>query len=214
MNALLSAFHIPADGEYTIHALRLRAGQAGGYSLRLMLSEPAPSPAARADSPDYGYAVTGYLNDNNFFGDYKFEARAGDRVTISMDRVSGNVDPALRLYSSNGQELAYDNDGGSGANALIADFRIPSDGEYTIHALRLHAGQTGEFALQLAGSRPPEPAAQEAVPEPAQAGSRAAQASSAGGPIRVDGACTLADAIVAANEDRAVGGCPAGKWQR
>ena len=31
------------------------------------------------------------------------------------------------------------------------------------------------------------------------------------GPISVGGACTLTDAITAANEDNAVGGCPAGK---
>ena len=201
-NALVSDFQIPADGEYTIHALRLREGQAGQYDLRLTGQAAAPAPAAQAQSPDYGYTVTGFLNDNNFFGDYKFDARADDRVTISMAATSGNLDPAIRLYSSNGQELAYDNDGGSGANALIADFPIPADGEYTIHALRLHAGQAGEYELRLSGSSPPEATA--------AAESSAGQEPAPAGPIRVGGACTLADAIVAANEDRAVGGCPAG----
>ncbi|MCY4061887.1 MAG: SH3 domain-containing protein [Chloroflexi bacterium] len=198
VNARLSDFRIPADGEYTIHALRLREGQAGGYELRLSWSQAAPDPTIQADSGDsdgFGYMATGRLNDDNFFDDYKFDARAGDDVMISMDVTSGDLNPAIRLYNSAGQELAFDDDSGSGVNARLSDFRIPADGEYTIHALRLYAGQSGEYELRLSGSRPPVTEAQESVPA---------------GPIIVDGSCTLADAIIAANEDRAVGGCPVG----
>ena len=153
-NALVSDFQIPADGEYTIHALRLREGQAGQYDLRLMLSDPAPSSVEQADSADYGYTVTGWLDDGNFFDDYKFNARAGEYFTILMDATTGDVDPAIRLYNSAGRELAYDNDGGSGINARLSNFRMPADGEYTIHTLRLREDQEGGYELRLTRATP------------------------------------------------------------
>ncbi len=297
VNARLSDFRIPADGEYTIHALRLREGQAGGYELRLSRSQAAPDPTTQADGDGYGYTVTGRLDDDNFFDDYKFDARAGDYFTISMDATSGNVDPAIRIYNSAGREVAYDNDGGSGINARLSDFRMPADGEYTIHALRLREEQEGGYELRLMRAAPKDKLEygdkvgswleddsvvheykfdaragdrvsieiwghsghedfnpglrlfnsegveltddygvlamfHAHVPQfriPADGdytihaflnhefGSGAYQLQLRGyvrpaglGEIRISGDCILADAITAANEDRAIGGCPAG----
>ena len=87
----------------------------------------------------------GSLNDANFYGDHKFDARAGERITIAMVRTSGNLDPALRLYDSSATELAYDDNSGPGNDALISDFRIPADGEYTIHTLQNRCGPSGRL---------------------------------------------------------------------
>ena len=186
-NALLSAFRVPDDGQYTIRALRVDGGQSGKYELRLTLSNPA----LQGDDFTYGYTVTGSLDDDNDSDEHQFQAHAGDIVTIAMDTISGELDPALRLYGGSGEKLAYDDDGGTGINALLSVFEIPADGEYTIHTLSVDVGRSGEYELRLSGFRTSLAAA---IPDQ----------------LTVGGRCTLADAITAANEDRAVGGCSAG----
>ena len=139
----------------------------------------------------YGDVGVGQLDDRNFFDDYVFGARAGDRVTIAMHGTTPGFDTALRLYNSAARELAFADTGDVSADALISRFRIPADGEYVIHALRPDADESGEYELRLSSSTP-------------------LAAEGATGVITLDVACGLADAIVAANEDRAAGGCPAG----
>ena len=110
---------------------------------------PDGSGAGIGSNLRYGEIVLGSLNDANYFGDHKFDALAGERIAITMNRISGNLDPAIRLYNSSALEMAYDDNSGTGNDALISDFRIPSDGEYTIHALRTGAGQSGTYELSL-----------------------------------------------------------------
>ena len=109
--------------------------------------EPLGSVAGAAFG--YGEVAQGNLNDAIFFADHKFDAQAGDRIAVAMTRTSGNLDPAIRLYNSSAAEMAYDDNSGPGNSALISDFRIPSDGEFTIHALRTGAGQAGSYELSL-----------------------------------------------------------------
>ena len=186
-NALLDAFRVLEDGQYTIRALGVEGDKSGRYELRLIVS----SPSLEESSLTYGYLVTGSLDDNSDSEEHLFQAHAGDIVTISMESIGGELDPAIWLYSSAGEKLAYDDDGGEGINALLSAFEIPADGEYTVHALRVDMGQSGEYELRLSGFRT---SLAEAIPDQ----------------LTVGGRCTLADAITAANEDRAVAGCPAG----
>ena len=191
VNALLSEFVIVADGKYIINALRIDESQSGEYELRLTLSNPAPSAVIQSNSLMYGGTVRDRLHDDNNYDEYTFGARVGDLVTISMEKTSGDLDPAIRLYGSAGEILAYNDDGGADTNALLSEFHIPADGRYIIRALRFAASQSGDYKLQLSGYNP-----------------AAAKADPAA--LTVGGNCTLADAITAANEDRAVGGCPTG----
>ena len=79
----------------------------------------------------YGDTVSGTLNNDNGFDEYQFDARADDLVTISMDSLSDDLDPAIRLYFSSGQKLAYDDDGGADVNALLR--RVPHSRGRQIH---------------------------------------------------------------------------------
>ena len=117
--------------------------------------EPYGRGAASGSTLTYGDIALGILNDADFFDDYKFEARADEYVTITMNRTNGNLDPAIRLYDVSAVEVAYDDNSGTGNAALISDFRIPEDAEYTIHALRNRAGQSGTYELSLTLSEVP-----------------------------------------------------------
>ncbi len=122
-------------------------------------SSPGGSDLGGTANIRYGQTRTGSLNDRNYFDDYVFSASAGDVVTISMDKTSGNLDPMLRLYNSSGRELAENDDGGSGRNALISRYRISSGGRYFIHALRYEAGESGGYRLRLTRSSTSRPTA-------------------------------------------------------
>ena len=145
----------------------------------------------RGDRLYYGEPRFGRLDDGNYFDDFVFDAGAGDVVSIIMDRTSGDLDPKLRLYRSDGAELTENDDGGPGNNARIDRYRFARTDRYTVHALRYAAGQSGRYEIKLILE-------DEAPAEPVYAG------------IVVDSYCSLSDAIRAANRDRGAGGCPGG----
>ena len=97
----------------------------------------------------YGSTSTGYLDDGNYFDDYKFYARSGDVIRIDMTD-DGDLDPKLSLWDGNGRRYAYDYDGGSDSDdARINNFRITRSGDYFIHAERERAGRAGHYELTL-----------------------------------------------------------------
>lgn len=147
---------------------------------------PTPDPIQILDS---GNVVWGSLDDRHPIDRYAFHARAGDFVTISMDAEDSGLDPFLELRGPNDEPIASDDDGGGGYNALIADFAIQRAGRHTIIARSYESASDGEYRLSLH------------IDGASYAAYRG---------IVVDRNCSLADAIRAANEDRAFGACPAG----
>lgn len=61
---------------------------------------------------------------------YTFEGQAGDFINISLE--SMDFDAYLKLFDSQGNLVAEDDDGGEGLNSLIGAFIVPSDDTYTI----------------------------------------------------------------------------------
>ncbi len=102
----------------------------------------------------YGTQINGTLEDDNFADLYIFVGQEGDIVSISMRRVSGDIDPLLTLRDEEGKQLASDDDGyaENSQDALIAEFRLPADGIFQIEASRYQrsAGTTsGVYSLEL-----------------------------------------------------------------
>ena len=153
----ISDFLIEADGEYRILASRYgqEAGTSSGnfvLSLNEALFSGLGTTAATAIPIRPGISGRGSLDDGQHQRFYQFAGQAGERVRIRMLRATGELDPLLLLSDGQGRELARDDDGGGGKNALIEDFRLPADGLYTITATRfeLAQGQTsGPYRLEL-----------------------------------------------------------------
>lgn len=61
---------------------------------------------------------------------YRFSGEVGQIVSISL--VSDSFDSYLSLLDENGVELAFNDDGGGGLNALIGPFELPYTGEYEL----------------------------------------------------------------------------------
>ncbi|MBN1179963.1 MAG: pre-peptidase C-terminal domain-containing protein, partial [Anaerolineae bacterium] len=142
LNARIRYYVLPSNGTYTIVARGLSL-QAGSYALSLVYTDDL---AVGGGQITYGQSVEGTL-DVDGENRWNFQGTAGDVVTIAMDETDG-MDTYLELYSFTGERLARDDDSGDGLNALIADFRLPDTGTYTIIA-RSYSYNGGSYRLTL-----------------------------------------------------------------
>lgn len=84
---------------------------------------------------------------------YTFEGQAGHYATIQMRRVSGTVDPVLRLYGPDGEPLAVDDNSGGNRTALLRNIPLRQAGQYSLQAEG--GGGPGEYEIRLmTGERP------------------------------------------------------------
>ena len=100
----------------------------------------------------FGETVTDTLDDANFRRVYAFSAQANDVISLSMTRLTGDLDPFLLLTDEHGAILALSDDDGPGPDAQIHFKRLPADGRYFVIATRFgqELGATsGEYALLL-----------------------------------------------------------------
>ncbi len=94
-------------------------------------------------------SLNGSLGVGNDYTDvYYFNGTANQRLRISMNRLSGTLDPYLVFVDPNGNLVAVNNDGGAGTNALIDPVILPVNGRYTIYALRANSG-SGTYQIQV-----------------------------------------------------------------
>ena len=149
---------IEQDGTYVIVASRY--GQAAGTSSGnfVLVIETADN-SGLGNTPQtavpirMGQTVNSELTPTQFTRYYRFDANADDIVTIRMSRgATGALDAYLVLADAGLIELTEDDDSGGGQNALIDQYRIPSNGTYYIIATRFEreTGQTfGAFRLEF-----------------------------------------------------------------
>jgi hypothetical protein len=96
----------------------------------------------------------GSITADNKFDVFVFLGQSGDVVNITMNNVSGTLDPTLYLVGPSGGLVAENDDAvaGENTNSLIADFTLPETGTYIIiatHFGALYGGTTGNYQLTL-----------------------------------------------------------------
>ncbi len=158
-DARIERWQVPADGQYLIIATRY--GEAGGRSSgQFLLTLNKIPDSALGSSPDLAIQlITGQPAERDLSAEryevwYAFEAGAGERVTISLARVNGSLDPFVVLLDPNLNEIATHDDivDGKERDSLITAFNIPADGKYYVLATRYErsAGTTiGRFRLTV-----------------------------------------------------------------
>jgi hypothetical protein len=162
---------IPAEGNYTILATRFgrqHGSSAGSYLLSLTSPSHAGSPGIleqSAQSEDalppnfvglthiaYGDTVAGTLTNENYFRTYIFRGRVDDRLIITLDRVSGNLDPMIVLLDSQVNTIAQNDDQSETNRNARLEYTLPADDYYAILATRYQGEQgstVGDFILHL-----------------------------------------------------------------
>ncbi len=117
----------------------------------------------------YGETVEGEV-ETGVPAEWVFSGSAGDLVTISataQDEVQ--MDMFIELVGPSGEIVAEDDDSGPGLNALIEDFELPEDGDYSIRVSSVSG--PGGYTLELTspnaapGVATPEPGASTAEPD-------------------------------------------------
>jgi hypothetical protein len=154
-------FELPADGAYRISATTFRPGETGRY--RLTASAPAANVAVTtpvaAQPIRIGQTLSGQLaqgdgrlGSGEYTDHYRFSARRGQRVTITL--IGGKLDPYLLLARPDGSSDANDDsqiDGQPSLNSRI-DTVLAEDGDYVITVTSYRPGETGDYRLSIVPS--------------------------------------------------------------
>lgn len=158
-NAQISNLVISQSGTYIVVATRY--GEATGESVGgfvLVVNEGQNSGLGNSSQAPatilMNQTFEGDLTPEQFQRFYRFTAERNQVVTITMERTSfrGQLDAYVILANAGLQPLIEDDDSGSGSNARIARFRIPTSGVYHIIATRFGRAEGatyGEFNLTL-----------------------------------------------------------------
>lgn len=154
---------LPSDCPLGVGALRLATGQ-GISNLRLILVDDLPAVAkaggnktretAQIVTPPVAIDGSCDAESSDF---YKFTAAAGQRLSVEVfaRRLGSPLDPAIRLLSATGRELAFsDDEQASGADGRFS-YKFAEAGDYylEIRDIRFHGGghpyriRVGDFPL-------------------------------------------------------------------
>jgi len=106
----------------------------------------AETQAEEARIVDTIATVTGILSENDAMNSYSFEAEADVEYAIYL--TSEDFDAYLHLYNADGEEIAFNDDGGGDLNALIV-YKAPEDGLYTVGIDSFQDGAQGSYTLSI-----------------------------------------------------------------
>ena len=82
------------------------------------------------------------VGDDDWFA---LNVEAGDLVSISLDGITLS-DPFLRLHDANGNQIAFNDDGGPGLNSQLA-FTFDTSGVYYVSARGFADSRSGTYQL-------------------------------------------------------------------
>lgn len=165
-DSYLEGITLAETGTYVIVATRFQGdvgSSEGTFNLTLMqagttvisgiTSTPSGPVVVGSNSLTLGNIVSENISNEQYSQLYTFPGEAGQVVTITMKRASGDLDPLLILLNPDGTELARNDDATeSNIDSVIGNFPLPQSGIYTIIATRFQqrfGANTGEFDLAI-----------------------------------------------------------------
>jgi len=135
------------SGENYVVDVTWIAGE-GGYAL-------AAVPTRTLDSSARVLQTDGTILEMIPTERHRYDARAGDTLTLTLTARDGDLDPALALIAPDGSLIASNDDAADltlGVNAQIVQARLPVDGTYIIAAGRWSG--TGRYDLIVTNTAP------------------------------------------------------------
>jgi hypothetical protein len=143
-------------GAYYVEARGFTEDAQGAYAISLMAGEIGST----LDTADYitpngegRTSVIGTAGDADWFMIEMVEGRPYRFNVVGGDE-GGLADPILTLYDSNGQQVAYDDDGGSGYNSYLT-FVTPTGGAYFASVASFGDNAAGSYWLGVSDTDVP-----------------------------------------------------------
>ncbi len=116
-------------------------------SLPVLLAQAAAS--LQTTPLQYGQAANGTFDPAHAKADYTFRGKSGDKVTVALNTIGGDIDPYLRLYDPSGKVIGEDDNGGGKDNSLLSGLVLSVNGTYRIEASNKRAGTSGKYSLVI-----------------------------------------------------------------
>lgn len=180
---------LPEDGRYTVQVTLGTTGD-GSYDIGLGYADrpnpnsytPTPRPqlvGVPTPTPPYEDlgSFVGRMQENTPTGSilsenvaahvYTFEGTPGEIVNIRMERVSGDVDPFLTIFSPDGDVMAMDGNTGASRNAELRNIKLLEDGVYSVQATGTD-NTYGTYSLTLTRGGIPLPTEAPLSPDPTE----------------------------------------------
>lgn len=159
-DAVIGEYMLPVDGRYMIRATRYGFGNgpsSGDY--RLIIETEAETVSTSGEQtllelPAFGEVQTGTLSLDQPNQGYRFEGRAGDVVTISAERTSGDLDLALVLYDPEGEKLASSSGWLTPAETRLNRVSLPAAGTYALDVQLEDFTTAGDYRLIVLAEPP------------------------------------------------------------
>jgi len=155
LNAFIE-YQATQTGAYYIEARGFAEDAAGSYGISVLAGEIGAS----LDNADYispnlegRDSVIGADGDADWFMVEMIEGRPY-RFNLMSAPEGGLADPVLTLYDSNGQQVAYDDDGGTGFNSYIT-YMTPAGGTYFASVSSFGNTGTGRYWLNVSDTDVP-----------------------------------------------------------
>src|SRR5258708_14011851 len=94
----------------------------------------------------YGQPATGALGPSQK-ADYTFDGKTGDKLTIDMTVINGEIDPMISLFDPQGRLIGENDNGGGKSNAHLEGTVLPSDGIYQLAGANVRKTGSCQFSL-------------------------------------------------------------------
>ncbi len=153
--AVIEGLMLSEAGTYVIAASRV-GGQFGytygDFELAIETAVEGQSQTGILSQPiNYGNEVTGEIDDNVNEHIYTLHGREGDTITISMNTVSGDLDPRLMLTDNLGNPLVMRDDDYEALsfNSMVDGYVLPHSGYYSVVATRYESRNALEGTYSL-----------------------------------------------------------------
>jgi hypothetical protein len=148
-NSLVRGLTLPSSGRYTIVIRSFSDAEVGSYELGSASGNAIPGwepELGEGAVIEFGETLDGNLASTQ--GEqWAFNGSAGDSILISL--ISADFDSMLTLFGPSGEFLTFDDDGGTGSNAVINGYTLPLTGTYYVDVLSYGTGATGTYSLML-----------------------------------------------------------------
>lgn len=149
-NPMIYQYTIPRSGKYLIRLTSWGGASSGAYTVRLDVYG-GDVDDNRVLTP--GKTTSGKISPAYDIDSYFFQAEAGQRATIRMDKKGGSLDSYLNLYDPDNVLIASNDDGGLGTNALITA-TLSTAGAYRVEAMSYSNYSSGAYKVRLDLTKP------------------------------------------------------------